>query len=186
MSSILKVDTIQDSSGNNIINESSDTITIGASGDTTNIVGTLQNNGVSIDNTPAFAVRKTNGDQSYSQNTATKVTFNTELLDTNSAFASDKFTVPSGEAGTYLFNVSIRMGAIAADSGMNIFLYKNGSEYTRILSYVTDESENPIFGAVQAMDLSVADYVEVYGQTNGGAGNFKDNHCQFTGFKLGA
>jgi hypothetical protein len=37
MASILKVDTIQDQSGNNIINESSDTITIGASGDTVNI-----------------------------------------------------------------------------------------------------------------------------------------------------
>jgi 5-enolpyruvylshikimate-3-phosphate synthase len=32
MSSILKVDTIQDQSGNNIINENADTITIGASG----------------------------------------------------------------------------------------------------------------------------------------------------------
>jgi len=45
MASILKVDTIQDQSGNNIINENADTITIGASGDTVNIVGTLQNNG---------------------------------------------------------------------------------------------------------------------------------------------
>jgi hypothetical protein len=48
MASILKVDTIQDQSGNNIINESSDTITIGASGDTVNIVGTLQNNGSGV------------------------------------------------------------------------------------------------------------------------------------------
>jgi hypothetical protein len=32
MASILKVDTIQDQSGNNIINENADTITIGASG----------------------------------------------------------------------------------------------------------------------------------------------------------
>jgi hypothetical protein len=45
MTSILKVDTIQDTAGNNIINESGDTITIGASGDTVNVVGTLQNNG---------------------------------------------------------------------------------------------------------------------------------------------
>ena len=45
MSSILKVDTIQDQAGNNIINENSNTITIGASGDTINIIGTLQNNG---------------------------------------------------------------------------------------------------------------------------------------------
>ncbi len=48
MSSILKVDEIQDTSGNNIINESSDTITIGAAGDTVNVVGTLQNNGSSL------------------------------------------------------------------------------------------------------------------------------------------
>ena len=57
MTAILKVDTIQDTSGNNIINESSNTITIGAAGDTTNIVGTLQNNGaaVAVANTPAFS-----------------------------------------------------------------------------------------------------------------------------------
>ena len=48
MTAILKVDTIQDVEGNNIINESSDTITIGASGDTTNIIGTLQNNGSAV------------------------------------------------------------------------------------------------------------------------------------------
>jgi len=40
MTAILKVDTIQDTSGNNIINESSDTITIGASGDTIALAGT--------------------------------------------------------------------------------------------------------------------------------------------------
>ena len=48
MTSIIKVDTIQDTSGNNIINENSNTITIGASGDTTNIIGTLQNDGAAV------------------------------------------------------------------------------------------------------------------------------------------
>jgi hypothetical protein len=48
MTSILKVDTIQDQAGNNIINESSDTITIGASGDTITILGTLQNGGTNF------------------------------------------------------------------------------------------------------------------------------------------
>ena len=77
MTSILKVDTIQDADGNNIINENSNTITVGAagdtvdvpgtevktnkvsptsgtslqigdSGDTVNIVGTLQNNGAAV------------------------------------------------------------------------------------------------------------------------------------------
>ena len=48
MSSILKVDEIQDTSGNNIINENANTVTIGKSGDTVNVVGTLQNNGSAL------------------------------------------------------------------------------------------------------------------------------------------
>ena len=44
MASILKVDTIQDQSGNNIINENADTITIGASGDTINVAAGATNN----------------------------------------------------------------------------------------------------------------------------------------------
>lgn len=160
------------------------TITIGTSGDKITLPSsaTLTN----FPGVPAFAVRKTGGDQSYSQNTATKVTFDTELLDTNDAFASDKFTVPSGHAGTYSFHVSIMMGAISADSAYEIKLYLNGSSYTTLVSYITDESENPIFAGVQSLSLSEGDYVEVYGTTNGGAGNFKDDSCQFTGFKLGA
>jgi len=47
MSSIIKVDTIQDQDGNNIINENANTITIGASGDTISIPSgaTLANSG---------------------------------------------------------------------------------------------------------------------------------------------
>ena len=83
MSSILKVDTIQDSSGKNIINESGDTITIGASGDTTNIVGTLQNNGSSVGgaNTPQFFA-ELSANQSVSSGSWTKINFNTEKIET--------------------------------------------------------------------------------------------------------
>ena len=41
MSSIIKVDTVQDQDGNNIINENANVITIGASGDTITSVGTF-------------------------------------------------------------------------------------------------------------------------------------------------
>ena len=51
---------------------------------------------------PLF-VSKTDGNQTLSDSSATKITFNTELYDTDSAFASNKFTVPSGEAGKYFF-----------------------------------------------------------------------------------
>jgi hypothetical protein len=44
MTAILKVDTIQDTSGNNIINENANTITIGKSGDTVNLASGATNN----------------------------------------------------------------------------------------------------------------------------------------------
>jgi hypothetical protein len=63
MTSILKVDTIQDTAGNNIINESSDTITIGASGDT---VTTSANVGIGTTNpVRQLHVNATSGNNAY-------------------------------------------------------------------------------------------------------------------------
>jgi hypothetical protein len=61
MTSILKVDTIQDQDGNNIINENADTITIGASGDTVTLAAGASQSGfgrsgsVNWDTTPKTA-----------------------------------------------------------------------------------------------------------------------------------
>ena len=96
MTSILKVDTIQDADGNNIINESGNTITVGASGDTTNIIGTLNKDGVAVANTPAFQGYYSSSYQTVSDNTATKLTIDTEEFDTSSAFdtSTSRFTIP--------------------------------------------------------------------------------------------
>ncbi len=48
MSSILKVDEIQDTSGNNIINENANTITIGKSGDTVNLAAGATQSGFGL------------------------------------------------------------------------------------------------------------------------------------------
>ena len=110
MSSILKVDTIQDSSGNNIINESGDTITIGASGDTTNIVGTLQNNGASVggSNTPLFSVKC--GTFNISNSTMTKIQFDTEsgnFFDPSGVFDTSNNRVTPSSTGYYLFGCAV-------------------------------------------------------------------------------
>ena len=85
MTSILKADNIQDADGNNIINESGNTITIGASGDTTNIIGTLQNDGAAVANTPAFEAYLS-ANQTISHDTVTKIQFNTEVYDTDNCY----------------------------------------------------------------------------------------------------
>tara|TARA_A100001391_G_scaffold131884_1_gene91095 strand:- start:624 stop:1223 length:600 start_codon:yes stop_codon:yes gene_type:complete len=169
MTSILKVDTIQDADGNNIINESGNTITIGASGDTTNIIGTLQNDGASVggDNLPIFAVSKSGGsNQTINHGSSTKVTFSHEITDPSSAFASDKFTVPSGKGGTYLFAWNLQIeDSDSAIQRMSTNLYKNGSAVTS--AQMRSEGGDTVFAnftltQTRIVTASAGDYFEVY------------------------
>ena len=92
--------------------QSGTSLEIGSSGDTITIPSgcTITNNGTQTGfggtNTPMWFVRKTS-DQSLADNTYVKVTWNTEDIDTDSAFASDKFTVPSGKAGKYYISTGV-------------------------------------------------------------------------------
>jgi len=128
MTSILKADTIQDADGNNIINENSNTITIGASGDTTNIIGTLQNNGAAVGgaNTPTF-LAKLSADQTLSNATYTKANFNTEVFDPQSTYDnSTNYRFTPGVAGKYFIygQADLEGSDITANW---IIIKKNGS-----------------------------------------------------------
>jgi len=184
MTSILKADTIQDTDGNNIINENSNTITIGASGDTTNIIGTLQNNGAAVGgvNTPIFRAYKT-GNQSISSSTAVKVAWGGETFDTDNAFASDKFTVPSGKGGKYLIHAHVRKSTTSENLTL-IYIYVNGSAKGYVRRTTKSENSNQITNIV---DLSAGDYVEIYVYDDGGSAGILssvDNYSYFTGYRL--
>ena len=186
MTSILKADNIQDADGNNIINESSNTITIGASGDTTNVIGTLNKDGIAGANTPNFEARKGDSNQSINHDTSTKVTFNNETFDTASAYASDKFTVPSGQGGKYFIYASVAWNN--DDNGRRaVFLYKNGSETKRLYETDAGSTDAAHVSAGALLNLSASDYIEVYCyQTSGSAENVLANNemTYFGGFKI--
>ena len=97
MTAILKVDTIQDTSGNNIINENANTITIGASGDTTNIVGTLQNNGSALALGSLTVADQWRLTANVSSSSTTDFTSNLERVDTS---GTPKFRGTSGLSWT--------------------------------------------------------------------------------------
>ena len=190
MTSILKVDTIQDADGNNIINESGNTITIGASGDTTNIIGTLQNDGAAVGgtNTPAFEAYLS-ADQTMSDNAVTKIQFNTEVYDDGSGYDNSsnyRFTVPSGEGGTYKFYTTLNFSdnQNAQKIGWRqLYFYKNGSSYAFFYNdNGTAKAISSNFGSGNiTMVLNASDYVEVYaaiGQTD-------DNSPSITGYSNG-
>jgi hypothetical protein len=189
MTSILKADTIQDTDGNNIINESGNTITIGASGDTTNIIGTLQNNGAAVGgtNTPAFeAYLGGSGGQSISDNTVTLVQANTEVYDTDSAYDTSTYRFTPQTAGKYLVYASIQNEGGSNSNLAESFLYikKNGS--SNILETQNDYSANPVRSDVITNSMIVdmngsSDYVELYGRINSesGSGQLFESDSQF-------
>jgi len=158
----LKVGTITTSSG-------SGTITLGQSGETVDMSNGTMTLNSSMKMTPAFEAY-TATTVGVSNDAWSKATFGTERYDTGSAFASSKFTVPSGGAGKYHFYTACRAGNDGANT-LDLFqvaFYKNGSLYanngTPAIVFNSSSATINNFGASlsQSMDLSVGNYVEVY------------------------
>jgi hypothetical protein len=119
-------------------------------------------------NTPAFVVRKSIN-QNISDNVATKLTFDVEDLDTDSAFASNKFTVHSGKAGLYKFDAFVRLdGNNNSDAGTALlYLYKNGTAQGIFYSHFGANYPRAIsMNISQILNLSVGDYIEIYAAMN--------------------
>jgi hypothetical protein len=190
MTSILKVDTIQDADGNNIINESGNTITIGASGDTTNIIGTLQNDGAAVGgtNTPAFAATL-NSTLSVSNTTWTELTnYGGEVFDTDNNFASSRFTPTT--AGKYFFYASAQKDNISAEN--YIALSKNGSTSGSSNTFQMFRDNGGSNYAIQVsgfFDMNgSSDYVSVFVYQQSGSsqdyGSTNFSYGRFIGYKL--
>ena len=120
-------------------------------------------------NTPAFSVKQSSAQTGIANTTQTLVTFDTEEFDTDNAFASNKFTVPSGKAGKYYFCATVIFLSSADWDGASLGLWKNGAvqavSYGRNLYYNT-------WLVSTVLDLAVNDYIELYVyQTTGGSLN---------------
>ena len=207
MSSIIKVDTIQNQSGANIISESANTITVGASGDTVTIpsgatlggAGTfdLTSGSVTLNNTmkntPAFSARET-GQQTILHQTVTNLTFGTEEVDTDSAFASNQFTVPTGKGGIYYLEAQLNL----YDNGSNIsqatlWIWK-GTNATKLTNLYTqnDGSDNTSHRSLQVSCVTTLVAGDVIGcacihntTDSGDATSYGgDQGSRFMGFKL--
>jgi len=190
--STLKVDTILKRTGTG-------TITVGQSGDTITIPSgaTLSVAGSTItaaSNTPSFSVRNASNQTGINTNSATKITFDTEDVDTDSAFASSKFTVPSGAAGKYFLTSSITIEASSGASNLRLIdlrIYKNGSNYDS--TQVTNDYRNNYnhTGTVSMsliLDLAVSDYIEIYvrvlDEADANNSIAVGKKCVFAGYKL--
>ena len=90
------------------------TVTLGSSGDTFTVPSGVTVAGA-MANTPAFGVRVSS--QSIANDTDTKVAYDDIMWDTDNAFASNRFTVPSGKAGLYCFTLTVQFNGTASGGG---------------------------------------------------------------------
>jgi len=176
MASILKVDTIQDQSGNNIINENADTITIGASGDTITVPTGATFSAPNIANKPSFLV-KLGPNQTLTDNVTTKIQFGTEIYDTDSVFDSTtnyRFTVPTGKDGKYQVNlVAGLLGSGNTIQDVSLFIFKNGSALVQenYIPSATNPQSGMTISIAIALDLVATDYLEGYARINDTSGS---------------
>ena len=150
--------------------------------------GTIKRIDVSLiksTNTPNFDVRLS-GNFGLTNDTFVKVTWDSETFDSDNAFASNKFTVPSGKAGKYLFMAHYKIGN---SLGYYTFkYYKNGSAVSgmnrNIYNYANSDNDFS-FHHNAILDLSASDYIETYVQTTSGSGNNVYSSASYwQGFKL--
>ena len=175
------------------------TLTLGTSGDTIAIPSgvTIANSGTATGfsaNTPCFSARKSDSSQSLSNGSYTKITFNNEVYDVGNCYASDRFTVPSGEAGKYIFSSGVMLDNNNHSNTQYVItaFYVNGTQATECQIDFRNNyggySNTPAHSL--HLNLSVGDYVEVYaaiGVTSGTTSalyHSSRHRTYFQGFKL--
>jgi hypothetical protein len=138
------------------------------------------------DNTPSFYAYLAS-DQSLSSDTWTKLLIATESWDTDSAFASNKFTVPEGEDGKYVIGYSCGMNLLDDADRLFAKFYVNGGALSEWMSSDRSPSDNVdlFINFTGVIDLSAGDYVELYGRQNtAGTLNMIADYTRLWGFKL--
>jgi len=149
--------------------------------------------GAGGNNKPFFYGEPSDG--SFTRGAYTKVTGMTNNeIDTDSAFDGTTFTVPSGKAGKYFFEgfVTGNFASVGFDGEMvGASIYKNGSS-VKDARWQISPNEVGIMNSLTVsvniiLDLSVGDYVELYGRIQDFSGqnaSISGTRSSFLGYKL--
>jgi len=132
MSSILKVDEIQDTSGNNIINENAGTITIGKSGDTVNLAAGATNNlGITEADQWRLTANITSNTDPISSNLERVDDASFAKIGTGMSVSSGYWSFPS--TGLYMITTDVGMSCNGNDNvRIDVFATTDNSSYDLI------------------------------------------------------
>ena len=131
--------------------------------------------GAGESNTPAFHAYLSSH-QSISTGTDTKVALDAEALDTDNAFASNKFTVPTGQGGKYFIQGAVTLTNSSGDvSNMGlafVTIRKNGTGIggDARVDFRNNKGSGMTLVISSILTLAADDYIELYG-----SGQIDDN-----------
>jgi hypothetical protein len=185
MGSIIKVNEYKDFNNNDIItSDGAGNVTLSSGMQTA-----VQSAGAT--NTPAFLAFNGSA-QTLSHNTSTKIVFDLEKFDTDSAFASNTFTVPSGKDGKYLFSWGVNYFNAGAQITAALYNVKvNNSTFVEGWQDKPAYTEDYKLGST-ILDLSAGNTVDLYYYITTGnsssstirSGGTSSYHTFFSGYKL--
>lgn len=127
--------------------------------------------------TPAFVgciLNRTTNPANVANNTQTAVSFDNELIDTNSFHSTvtnpTRVTIPTGYGGKYAISANAYWGTSAGGGQRGSRIYKNGAIFIDFGNNNSGSTEFPSIFWNAIVSLSAADYIEFYVfQTSGGA-----------------
>jgi len=123
-----------------------------------------------------------NANQTIAASTWTKLDYLTEVIDTDSAYATSRFTVPSGAAGKYMVGANVIWVNASWGNQQILGIYKNGSAFHAF--YDMKELTDMGTQVFTVLDLSVSDYIEIYVYQPDGSRATWSAPYQFWGYKL--
>ena len=160
--------------------------------DTYAFTGTVT--GAGGNNKPAF-MAKPSSNVSISNDTTTKLTFATEVFDTDNNYASSRFTPTT--AGKYQVSGAVQWNTDTNYDALyqgRLFVYKNGSQIFRNdvdPRVSTGDVPISLYNYINvAVDMNgSSDYLELYGYVNvdtgvGALANIWQTNSYFTAFKI--
>ena len=148
---------------------------------------------VSGQNYPAFYVYA-NADQNITVDTDTQVILGSELFDTDNAFASNTFTVPTGKGGKYIFMNKNRADNVGGIKFARTQLYVNDSAKTATEQrpYTNSSGHEIMFTSSYMLELDAGDTVKYYFRTSSSSVILRGNadaqlsNTWFLGYRIGA
>ena len=133
-----------------------------------------------IQNTPAFAATMSATQTDIASNTMTKIAFDTEVFDTDSAYDTSNYRFTPGVAGYYHFTTQLTSSEQSATNYVltDVRLAKNGTTLTSVGRASRHYASAVLYGAggqpqavVYIVYSDADDYWELFGTIYSGTGN---------------